>query len=538
MKRITSKIRLPKTVNAIVILFAVCLFAFSIRAYGINAMGRTLDEDYIVEKGYKFVSMFVNKDFANPYWWNNADHPPLGNYIYGIAAYNEKIGFDPNKLSLDHAYRGVAIFPYDLTDSRLIAILLSVLTIYLTTFIGLRFIGKFGGLIAGVTMSGIPFFVGLSKNANLDIVFSFFFTTTVVLYLLYLEKPFKGKAILAGIFLGLTLLTKETGVILFPLLISLFILQKMYKLKAPFVDLFLTLFTSIIPFLVLWPMSIIHAGYVLNFTRSLWLKAGGYPELFLGKLRMTPIFYYFLYVLISVPAALVVTLLVGIGKILISRRRILYMILLWLILPLIIQSFYKGRQHELRYVIEIYAPLSLIIGYGIASFVNKLSKTVIVKVITVFILVSYLLFTLIKIYPYYLDYFNEFVGGTNNVYRTKLFQLGFGGQGLGEASFYLKTHTNKYSTVAVCADPSKNMDYSLPFKYSSCDLNRVPDYIVVNYYYVIRDGFNEKLIGKNYKKIYTVYADKAELVHVYKRKINSSVLKMRAVVLSGVEEDA
>jgi len=43
------------------------------------------------------------------------------------------------------------------------------------------------------------------------------------------------------------------------------------------------------------------------------------------------------------------------------------------------------------------------------------------------------------------------------------------------------------------------------------------DYVVVNYYNILREGFDDSSIRKNYKPIYKVFADKAVLVTVYKK---------------------
>lgn len=503
-----------------IILILVCLFAFLVRIQSINQMGRAMDEDYIVEKGFKFVSMFQVSDFANPYWWSIPDHPPLGNYIFGISAKLDAIGFDPNKEAMDKGYKGVAIFPFELTYSRLVAILFSVLTIYITTFLSLRYLGKAASIATGVILSTIPFYLGLSQNVNLDVIFSFFFTASIAFFILYLENPTLRKAMLVGFFVGCTILTKQTGIILFPLLISLYILQTIfssYSKKNAVISMLQVTSFAVLTTILLWPMAIIHFSEYLQFSRNMWLHTGGYPEWFMGSLRITPIFYYFMYGLISIPIGIIFLCLYGAKWIIHTKKMFLMQILLWIIVPIVIQSFYKGRQHQLRYVAEIYAPVAILAGYGFSMLIKKLNKKPKIIFFAFSLLLIYCLSILIKISPYYFDYFNELTGGTNTVFHKKLFQMGFGGQGLGEATEYLIKNAKKGSTVSICADPFKNVNYSAPFKFRECDVHGDSDYIIVNYYIVIRDGFDETKIDNRYKIAYTVYADEAELVHVYKK---------------------
>ena len=120
--------------------------------------------------------------------------------------------------------------------------------------------------------------------------------------------------------------------------------------------------------------------------------------------------------------------------------------------------------------------------------------------------------------PYYLDYFNELVGGTKHVYDTKSFQLGWGGQGEGAAGLYLAQHAAKGSTVGLALDTIKNIRRADGLRFAMYDNRKQYDWVVVNYYDVIRDGFNEEPVKQKYKLVDTVFADGAELVHVYKRK--------------------
>jgi hypothetical protein len=91
-------------------------------------------------------------------------------------------------------------------------------------------------------------------------------------------------------------------------------------------------------------------------------------------------------------------------------------------------------------------------------------------------------FILLQISPYYLDYYNELVSGTNGVYKHKLFFLGEWGQGLRNPGMY---------------------------------------YVIVNTFNVLRLGFDESILQKDYIIVYEEKADKAVLARVYKHKLTS-----------------
>jgi hypothetical protein len=120
--------------------------------------------------------------------------------------------------------------------------------------------------------------------------------------------------------------------------------------------------------------------------------------------------------------------------------------------------------------------------------------------------------------PYYLDYFNELVGGTKHVYDTKWFQLGWGGQGERAAGLYVAQHAAKGSTVGLALNKGKNLLRVDGLRYATYDNRKQYDWVIVNYFIVIRNGFDEEPVQRKYKLVDTVFADGAELVHVYKRK--------------------
>ncbi len=501
----------------------VVLFAIFVRLFNLNQMGRTMDEDYIVEKGWKFVNMARHGDFSNPYWYSMPDHPPLANYLYGLVAERDVIGFNAHAISLDHAYQGVPIFAYDLTNSRLISVLLSSLTILLVCLLGWEYLSPFVGVTAGVILATIPFYLGLSQIVFLETTFMFFFTATVYSLLRLLKRPTIRAALVTGILCGCALQAKQPAILLFPLLLALYILKrrltKLPDTKPRFIHFLYIFGAAYITYVLLWPMPWFHLPQFLEYTYKMWFTGGyGYPEVFRGKLVFTPIYYYGVYFLITIPVLLLVSFFLGVGSALLSKRWIVYALLLWFAIPFVGQSLFILRQHQLRYVVEIYAPFALIAAYGIEQTMKRFAALRGAKYLCLLLITIYMVAILWKSTPYYLDYFNELVGGTKHVYDTKSFQLGWGGQGEGAAGLYLAQHAAKGATVGLALDTIKNIRRADGLRFAMYDNRKQYDWVVVNYYDVIRDGFNEEPVKQKYKLVDTVFADGAELVHVYKRK--------------------
>ncbi len=482
----------------------IFLFAVVLRLWNLNQMGRTWDEMVQLVKGHQFIELIKKGDFANSFWYQNPDHPPLKDYTYGLAGY------------LDQGQ-------YDLTYSRLVSVLFSSLSVALVVLIGWEFISPFVGIAGGVILAMLPFFLGLSQLVTIESPLMFFFTAAIYSFFKFLRKFSLQKAIVTGVLLGLALETKFTNVLLIPLLIVLYALwyiffEKKKKKKILYKYFLLIFFVAFVVFFLLWPMPWFHLSDILGFNYHMRFENTKYsiPEVFFGKVRLVPIFYYSLYFFITTPLLILLLFFVGIRSIFKKKTFILCALLLWFSFPFM-QSFYNFRQHGVRYIIEIYAPLALLAAVGFESLIDRFTKKLKIKLLCFFPIVIYLFVIIFRITPYYLDYFNIFVGGARGVYERNLFQLGWWGQGIKEASLYLDKHAKQHATVGLAVIP---LDVVPPTPHLKTELYKKGkryDYVIVSHFNVTREGFDDSEIKKNYKPIYFVNADGAHLVTVYKR---------------------
>lgn len=507
------------------VIIGVLIFAISLRLFTLNQIGRTWDESVYVEQGYKMIELMKKGDFDNPYFYTTYDHPPLLKYLYGLSSH-----FDVEKYLPD----GEVVLTYDLTYSRLLSAIMFSLGVVITVIIGWSLVSPLVGIIAGIILAMFPFSLGLSQLVTTESFKIFIYPLAFYSYIFILKNYSFKNLIFAGIVTGIALQIKQSNALLIPLFgLMYFFYYKEMRLKEKitfvnqrFFSVFLVGVMSVVIFLAIWPQLVFHFNDVYIIHKSLWhvqfipkpwMITNSVPEVFFGRLTLTPNFYYLIYFFITIPVVVLGFFLIGVRFILKRRNWILLSLILWFAVPFFIMSFYSWRQHGLRYIIEIYPAISLIAAIGFDSVTGKFTKNVLLKFVYSVPVIAYFLIILWQIKPYYLDYFNELVGGTNTVYKYRLFQQGWWGQGLREAGLYVKENAPKGSSIGLAISPNHVLPYFDFYKYETWSPKKQYDYVIVNYYNIIREGFNDKDIKENYKLVYEAKVDKATLVYVYKR---------------------
>ena len=493
----------------------IFLIAIGVRLATLNQMGKTWDEPPYVETGFRYVELAVKGDFNNPFWYLQSDHPPLARYVYGLASV-----LDIKSISSDKVE-----FNYNYTYPRIASALLGSLSAIFVVLIGFRYFSPYVGFSSGIIFVLIPFFVGLSQTATLESFIMFFFTGSVYFYLRSVTTNKYKYVILTGIFCGLAMLVKQSNILIYPLLAVLFGLQFLYQKKRwqglsnKLAKLIIIGSTSIATFFILWPMPFFHYTEIIAVQKTMWVDAVKLPppEVFFGRLMLVPLPYYFLMFLVTTPILLLALSFIGALKIDRKRTFIPIAILIWFLFPFI-QSFYAFKQHGVRYIIELYAPFALLSGIGL-SYVNSwFGKVRYFKYISLFIVSVYLLLSLVRVSPYYLDYFSEVVGGNNNIYEKRLFQMGWWGQGIGEAIFYIdKLEKNTVSVAVDGGQPEIVVPKLKGIKLVYYSKDADADYVLVPYFNVVRLWFPEHELKGKYKEVHSVMINKAKLVKIYKR---------------------
>ncbi|MCL5438713.1 MAG: glycosyltransferase [Patescibacteria group bacterium] len=506
---------------AVVLIF---LFSILLRLSTLNQIGRTWDEYEYVEQGYKLTELIKNGDFNNNYFYTTYDHPPLVKYIYGISAH-----FDVEKI-----INNKPVFNYDLTNSRLLSSLMFSLGVVVVILIGWKIFSPIVGIISGIILSMLPFTLGLSQLVTTESLKILVYPLVILSYIALIKKFSVKKVFIAGILTGIAFQAKQSNALLILILATSFFLQcrtlsakeKIGFIKVRLLAILTIITIGIIVFILIWPQVLFHFREVydvnqklwsVQFSPKLWQITLAPPEVFFGRLMLAPIFYYIVYFLITIPVIILFLFVFGVKNIVKSKNLYRYIILLWFIFPFSM-SIYSWRQHGLRYIIEVYPAIALIAAVGFDAFVQRFTRNQFKKFLYFIPIIVYLLISLWYVKPYYLDYFNEVVGGTETVYRSNLFQTGWWGQGEREAGLFLKNSAPQGSNVGLALSPEHTFPRFESLKYSMWAENKKYDFVVVNNYHIIRDSFDDSAIRKNYNLVYQVKADGATLVYVYKSK--------------------
>lgn len=510
--------------NKLLVILIIFLFSISLRLWNLNQMGRAWDEQEYLEPGYRMIELFMKGDFDNPFFYTTYNHPPLVKYLYGIAAHLDVERIDKN---------GNPFFHYDLTYSRLLSATVSSLSVILIVLIGWHISSRFVGIAAGIVLAAMPFFLGLSQLVTAESFIMLFFSASFLSYLLLLERFSIKKVLISGILVGIALQIKQSNALLFPLFGLMYCVwyrkerrKNLSFLNKRFFSIGWILLISALTFILIWPTVLFHFQeiYSINkglwhvkFSPNIWQITVSVPEVFFGKLMLTPIFYYIVYFLITTPALVLTLFFLGIKKIKDSKNWFLFTVIFWFTVPFLM-SFYSWRQHGLRYIIEVYAPMALIAGVGLEYMIIKLTKKKTFKYVLLLCLIIYFLVILSRISPYYLDYFNILSGGAKGVYENKSFQIGWWGQGIREAGLYIQNNARKGSRVAIATSPTHVVPKMPELKVEKYSKNAVYDYVLINSYNILREGFDDYDIKIKYEAIYNVHADGAILATVYKLK--------------------
>lgn len=511
--------------NKWIIIFILFSFSFILRLWDLNQMGRTWDEPEYIEQGYRMVELLRKGDFSNSYFYTTYDHPPLVKYLYGITGHLDIEKILPN---------GDPVFRYDLTYSRLLSAILFSLGVIVVVIIGWKIFSPMVGITSGIILSMMPFSLGLSQLVTAESLKILTYSFAIYIYILLVEKFSWKKVLIAGIITGISFQSKQSNFLLIPILCFMFVIQYMQlkaKQKVFFAisrtkAVFAIFLISIAVFILIWPhivfhfkeIYIIHKGFWdVHFSPKIWQITLSPPEIFFGRLMLTPIFYYVVYFFITIPLLVIFLFFIGVSEIFKRRRIYLFSILIWFLLPFVL-SIYSWRQHGLRYIIEIYPAIAIISAIGFNALIDKFKIKEKLKLFYFLPIIIYLFIILLSLKPYYLDYFNELVGGINTIYKYKLFQIGWWGQGIREAGLYVVKNAPKGSSVGLAlspihsAPPMPGLNVRIYSNYEKYD------YVIVNTYNILREGFDDSSIRINYDPVHFVKADKAILVIVYRRK--------------------
>ncbi len=200
------------TATAMVYATSGCTWLATIK--WLSAPGLTSDEPFSVLYGWEFIQQlhrhgrqFFTKDTIDNVFGPRSEHPPLGRWLIGAAAWFQS----------DGQWRGG---PVRLEDGRLApAIAFGLMVALVAGFVTAR-LGRGPGIAAGVGLVLMPRLFAHAHFAALDTLVA----CTSLLSILSARWMLSGgrsllRAVPAGVFLGMAMLTKIHGLLLLPVVV-------------------------------------------------------------------------------------------------------------------------------------------------------------------------------------------------------------------------------------------------------------------------------------------------------------------------------
>jgi hypothetical protein len=185
--------------------------------------------------------------------------------------------------------------------------------------------------------------------------------------------------------------------------------------------------------------------------------------------------YFVTYFWYMTPVIIMALSLIGLIAKPFSKEKIYILILL--LVPFI-NSVVGIKQGGIRYLLFVFIPLAILSAIGLRFIVSK-AKNLAFQLIIIVAIFGYMGYTVITYYPYYIDYYNEIMGGAKGNYQKKALQFGWWGEGSKRTADYLNENAEIEATVFNNMKP----DHTLNDLRSDLVLvteKEEPEYIVFN----------------------------------------------------------
>lgn len=413
--------------------------SFGYYAFQIDDSGETMDEWFHYFVSGRTMAAIKHFDFSPAGHQYRIDLPPVYKYIYGI----------PALLTNKFAPGNPAYSSGNLTYARLTSALLTSLTAIVVLWFGWEFLAPAIGIFSGFIFAFLPAIVAYAKVLSSDTPGVLFFTLSVYLFAKAIKRPGNNFFyLLTALSVGLTISSKYNNFLIFPLLASIFLIHQWKNVRGSGLlelplNLFLIVPFSLFFFFAIWPWLWTDPFSHLIQSFDHWLRQGaGFESL---NLQYFPVYF-------AITTPIVILILFGFffSKIAKERPSINFVLLVWFLIPFLV-TFSKYKIDGIRFVTAALVPTSLMAAAGLVYLVSQFTQQIKIgknkMLIAVGLLTfAYLLVTDLRFHPYYLDYFNELVGGPSGA-SAKGIPVGFWGEGVKEAVDYVNKNAPKNSKI-------------------------------------------------------------------------------------------
>jgi Dolichyl-phosphate-mannose-protein mannosyltransferase len=325
--------------NVVVVSRVILALAFAagsyLRLWQINAMGYNTDEAVYAGQAAAISGIPVLKDIFPVF----RAHPLLVQFVLSLI------------------YR---IYFSDLVG-RLFAVAVGLGTVYLTYLVGKTLYGRLPGALAASALALMPYHVIVSRQLLLDGPMVFFATLTLYMLARFGKSQKPAWLYASGVAMGLTFLSKETGIILMGAIFVFLALSPAVRLRIR--DLIIAA-TLVILVSAPFPLSILLSGGSSTGHNYLTWQLFRRPN--------HPWTFY----LQTLPSALgiVLILIAIVGLVFLWRERTWREVLLlaWIIVPLAFFQIWPVKGYQ--YLLPIAPAVTLLAGRLIGKLVNNVQR--------------------------------------------------------------------------------------------------------------------------------------------------------------------
>ncbi len=401
---------------------AMFVAAFVVRLIDLGGAGQTWDEDVNWGAGRNYIQNVLDGDFSDRSWIWNYEHPPIMKFLAGIGAQLSS-GFGP---------------------ARVISAILVAVGCALLVPIGKRLFDLRTGIVAAGIAALLPPLVAHGQVVGHEAPTVLWWSLGILLSLCVHDDLDSRRTLIArlagiGVVIGIAVASRFVNGLLGPLCVLIVIVRAPDAWRRATIEWSLVMVAAtVVTFYAVWPRLWLDPGGALD--KSLdKLDAKHAAEPFLGAITDTPPPYYFaVYLAATMPLGVLLAFVAGLVRGAIEASRSTLILAGWSCIPLLVAAS-PVRQDGVRYVMPALLAIAMVAASGVTKLADWIKwRHTFVALSTA--LALYLAITLVRVHPYYLDYFGEHVGGAGTVARHRWFETAWWGEGLDRAIDHVNTH--------------------------------------------------------------------------------------------------
>jgi len=408
---------------------AIFAAACIVRWIGLSAFGQTWDEDVNWSAGRNYITNVLALDASAGSWVWNFQHPPVMKYLAGIGAQFAD-GYGP---------------------ARALSAVWTALGCALLVPIGARLYSPRVGILAAAIAALLPPLVAHGQIVGHESPTVLWWALAILLALTLHDgveptpRTIRTRLVWLGVVIGIAAASRFVGGLVGVLALAIVVVRapRTRTLRTAVEGALIMPPVALLALYAVWPRLWLHPVAALRESLAK-LSLPHSPEPFLGAITNQPGPHYFLaYLYATLPVVILAGVLAYLVRAVRECERSALVVAAWFVIPLAVVAS-PVRQDGVRYVMPCLLALAVAAaaGFDVVVAAVEARRANLRHAFTAMsaAVVLYLGITLVRVHPYYLDYFGEQVGGASSVQRHRLFETAWWGEGLDRAVAYVNAH--------------------------------------------------------------------------------------------------